>query len=120
LIEADLRRILLDKNLAQFGDSLLNFAYSLALTEITGKPTGFKIQDKVLAEASVKSGLRKHLPRRVNRGDVANGFEALVAYAWIEKRINLDEIVSLLKKDRLSHIENFTELADTIMSRIVH
>ena len=108
----------MDKSLAQFGDSLLNFAYSLALTETTGKPRGLKIQDKILAEASVKSGLRKHMPRRVDRGDVANGFEALLAYAWIGKHITLDEIVYQLKQDSMFQSENFARLADVALSRI--
>ncbi len=70
--EEDLTRILTDKGLAQFGDSLINFAYSLAITKTTGKPRGVKVQDKILAEAAVKAGLRRLLPRRVGRGEVAN------------------------------------------------
>ena len=121
LIEAELRRILLDKGLAQFGDSLLNFAYSLALTENTGKPQGHKIQDKILAEASVTSGLRKHLPRRVDRGDVANGYEALIAYAWIKKQVSLDEIVATLKNtDSMVQSHSFVGLAELVMSRIIN
>jgi len=118
LTEEDLRQILMDKKLAQFGDSLLNFAYSLALTQKSGRPRGLKIQDRILAEASVKSGLRKHMPRRVDRGDVANGFEALLAFAWLEKRISLDEIVECLKIETMSPSENFAQLAEIAVSRI--
>ncbi len=59
--EENLTRILTSKGLAQFGDALLNFAYSLALTEKIGRPRGTRVPDKVLAEAAVKAGLRKHL-----------------------------------------------------------
>ena len=83
--EQNLTRILTSKGLAQFGDALLNFAYSLALTETIGRPRGTRVPDKVLAEAAVKAGLRKYLPRRVGRGEVANGLEALIGHLWLEK-----------------------------------
>ncbi len=113
-----LAKILSDRQLAQFGDSLLNFAYSLALTETSGRPKGTKVQDKILAEAAVKAGLRKHLPRRVGRGDVANSLEALLGHAWLEKSLSLDEIVSCLKASSLNPAENFTHLAELALSRI--
>ena len=113
-----LAKLLQDKGLAQFGDSLINFAYSSALTETTGKPRGAKVPDKVLAEAAVKAGLRKHLPRRVGRGDVANSLEALLAYSWMEKKISLDEIVSCLKEFSLIPSQNFANLAELVLQRI--
>jgi hypothetical protein len=118
-VDKDLARILTDKSLAQFGDSLLNFAYSLALTEATGKPQGVKVEDRVLAEAAVKAGLRKLLPRRISRGDVANGLEALLGNSWLEKRISLDEIVSFLKnEENLIPSENFARLAELALARL--
>ncbi len=116
--QKSLTDILTDKGLAQFGDSLLNFAYSLALTEISGEPRGTKVQDKILAEAAVKAGLRRHLPRRVGRGDVANGFEALMAHAWLEKLVTLDEIVTFLKTDSLSPSNSFAQLAALVLARL--
>src|SRR5438128_11535205 len=95
--EQDLTRILTCKGLVQFGDVLLNFAYSLARTEKIGRPRGTRVPDKVLAEAAVKAGLRKHLPRRVGRGEVANGLEALIGHSWLEKQLTLDDILALLK-----------------------
>ena len=117
--EEDLARILTDKGLAQFGDSLLNFAYSLAVTKSTGKPRGFKIQDKVLAEAAVKAGLRKLLPRRVGRGEVANSLEALLGHSWLEKLVTLDEVVSCLSDEsNLIPSENFARLAEIALARL--
>src|SRR5437773_9601255 len=116
--EQNLTRILTSKGLAQFGDALLNFAYSLALTEKIGRPRGTRVPDKVLAEAAVKAGLRKHLPRRVGRGDVANSLEALLAYSWMEKKISLDEIVSCLKGYSLIPSQNFATLAELVLQRI--
>ncbi len=117
--DLDLVRILTDKGLAQFGDSLLNFAYSLAVTQTTGKPKGFKVKDEVLAEAAVKAGLRKLLPRRVGRGEVANSLEALLGHSWLEKQVTLEEVVSCLADESiLIPSENFARLAELALARL--
>ena len=114
----DLGKILTNAGLAQFGDSLLNFAYSIALTETTGRPRGTKVQDKILADAAARAGLRKRLPRRVGRGDVANSLEALLGHAWLQKMITLEEIVSCLKTENLDPSKNFSVLADVALSKL--
>ena len=116
--DEDLGKILTNTGLAQFGDSLLNFAYSIALTETTGRPRGTKVQDKILADAAARAGLRKHLPRRVGRGDVANSLEALLGYAWLQKMITLEEIVACLKTENLDPSKNFSVLVDTALSKL--
>src|SRR5262245_4670268 len=119
LSDEELARILTDKGLAQFGDSLINFAYSIAVTRSTGKPKGFKVKDSVLAEAAVKAGLRKILPRRMGRGDVANSVEALMGHAWLTKIVSLDEVVSCLADDSyLIPSENFAKLAEMTLARL--
>lgn len=112
-----LAEILTDAKLAQFGDSLLNFAFSLALTEKEGHPTGTKVSDKTLAEAAVKAGLRKHLPRRVGRGEVANSLEALLGSVWLRKMITLDEILACLKTESITPVQNFADLAILALAR---
>ena len=116
--DEDLGKILGDTGLAQFGDSLLNFAYSIALTETTGRPRGTKIQDKILADAAAKAGLRKHLPRRVGRGDVANSLEALLGHVWLQKMITLKEIVACLKTENLDPSKNFSTLVEISLSKL--
>src|SRR5205809_6289631 len=116
--EQNLTRILTSKGLAQFGDALLNFAYSLALTEKTGRPRGTRVPDKVLAEAAVKAGLRKHLPRRVGRGEVANALEALIGHSWLKKQLTLDEILDCLKFESLTPANNFARLGELALSRL--
>ena len=106
------------KDFAQFGDALLNFAYSVALTQKTGKPSGTRVPDKALAEAAVKAGLRELLPRRVGRGDIANGLEALLGYSWLEETLTLDEIVACLKTETLAPADNFAKLAQLALSRL--
>ena len=114
----DLEKILTDGGLAQLGDALINFVFSLALTERSGKPKGARVPDKTLAEAAVKAGLRGHLPRRIARGDVANSLEALVGFAWLNKLVTLDEMLECLKIDRLDPSENFAQLAELALARL--
>ena len=116
--DEDLGKILTDTRLAQFGDSLLNFAYSIALTETTGRPRGTKIQDKILADAAARAGLRKRLPRRVGRGDVANSLEALLGHVWLQKMITLEEIVACLKTESLDPSKNFSALVEIALSKL--
>ena len=96
----------------------MNFAFSVALTEKLGHPTGRKVSDKTLAEAAFKAGLRKHLPRRIGRGEVANSIEALLGFIWLEKMMTLDEILSCLRTDAISPAQNFAELAVMALSRL--
>src|SRR5260370_40816593 len=112
----DQKRILIGRGLAQCGDPLVNFAYAMALTETTGQPKGARVPDKTLAEAAVKTGLRKHLPRRVGRGDVANSLEALLGYSWLQKNLTIDEIVACLKSERLNPADNFARLGEVALS----
>lgn len=114
----NLQAIVTDSGLAQLGDALLNFAFSMALTEKTGKPTGTRVSDRILAEAAVRAGLRDDLPRRVNRGDVANSLEALLGFVWMAKLISLEEIIECLKTESLDPSQNFSQLASLAISRI--
>jgi len=118
LNDEDLGKILTNTGLAQFGDSLLNFAYSIALTENNGRPRGTKIQDRILAEAAARAGLRELLPRRVGRGDVANSLEALLGHVWLQKMITLEEIVACLKTENLDPSKNFSVLAEVALSKL--
>jgi hypothetical protein len=113
-----LTRILRDRKLAQFGDSLLNFSYSLALTRTTKQPVGVKVKDKLLADAAGKAGLRKYLPRRVDAGDVANSLEALVGEAWLLEKVTLEEIVACLVPDEIDQSKGFIKLAQLTLERL--
>ena len=117
LNDESLKETLTNKGLAQFGDALLNFAYSLALTETRGGPRGTKVPDKVLADAAVRAGLRKHLPRRVNKGEVANSLEALLGHVWLRKIITLEEIVVCLKTETLEPSTAFAKLGELALSK---
>jgi hypothetical protein len=91
-----------DKGLAKFGDSLVNFVFSLALSEYLGRPTGERVPNASLALALEMAGLKGLIPPRRDKhgkGDIA---EALFAYAWLEGKVSIEEAVEILK-------ENFTE-----------
>ena len=62
----NLQEVLLDKDLAGLGDMYVNFVHSLALSQKLRKPAGTKVNNRILAEAVKKSGLRKMLPRRID------------------------------------------------------
>ena len=118
LDDQHLAGVLTDHGLAQFGDALLNFVFSLALTETTGHPRGTKVSDKTLADAAVRAGLRKYLPRRIGRGDVANSLEALLGFVWLKKLLTLEEILNCLKTESVTHAQNFAQLAELALARL--
>jgi hypothetical protein len=92
-------RFLRDKDLASLGDAFVNFIYSLALTEINGRPHGTKVSDRVLSDAFRLAGLREALGTRVSRKDLANAAEALLARGYQQQLITIDESVSILSEN---------------------
>lgn len=93
-----LQELLLDKDLAGLGDSYVNFAYSLAMSQRHGHPMGAKVNNQVLADAVEKSGLRKFLPHRVDRHKRGNAAEALLVFAWLQELLELDRCVKTLRE----------------------
>ena len=103
-----------DRGLAKFGDSLLNFVFSLALSEYLGRPTGERVPNASLALALEMSGLRKLAPPRSDkhtRGDVA---EAIFAYAWLEGLITIDEAVKIICENLNEDVIHFTRKKEAI------
>lgn len=115
----ELVQILLDRKLAQFGDSFVNFAYSLALTRSLRQPVGTKVSDKALADAARKAGIRELLPRRMSRGDVSNAVESLVAYAWLHHYLTLDEVTTILEGQADSPSDAFSSLSEKILEKLM-
>ncbi|MGQ9543776.1 MAG: ribonuclease III family protein [Candidatus Bathyarchaeia archaeon] len=113
----EFKNILKDRELAVLGDAYVNFAYSLALTEIERKPRGVKVSDRILAEAAKKSGLKMFLPKRTGRDDVANAVEALLIYVWIKKIMTLEQAVEVLKRN-INPKEGFTVLVEMAMKSL--
>lgn len=109
--------VLTDQKLASLGDTYINFAYSLALSNRRGKPSGAKVKGSVLAEALKKARLREHMPSRMTRHMLADAAEALIVYAWLHNYITFEESVEILEKAEDS-VEGFSQLLVTIKRRI--
>ncbi|ASJ08899.1 hypothetical protein A3L11_06535 [Thermococcus siculi] len=103
-----------DKGLAKFGDSLVNFAFSLALSEYLGRPTGERVPNASLSMALELSGLRHVVPPRTDKhgkGDIA---EAIFAYAWLEGKITVEEAADILKKNFTEDVTHFSRKKEDI------
>jgi len=94
----NLREVLMDQKLAALGDAYVNLVYSLALSKRKGEPTGAKVDNRLLAEALKKAGLRSLLPPRIDRHKQADAAEALIAYAWVRGFMTMEEGVSILER----------------------
>ncbi len=103
-----------DKGLAKLGDSLVNFAFSLALSEYLGEPTGERVPNASLAMALELAGLRGIVPPRTDKhgkGDIA---EALFAYAWLEGEITIEEAVAILRKNLTEDVTHFSRKKEAV------
>jgi len=109
--------VLTDHKLASLGDTYTNFAYSLALSNRRGEPSGSKVKGSVLAEAIKKAGLREYMPSRMTRHMLADAAEALIVYAWLYNYVTLDETVSVMARtDEL--VEGLIQLLTAIKNRL--
>jgi hypothetical protein len=97
--EIDLQRLLLDKNLAKFGDSIVNFIYNAAVYEATKKLQGIKVWDKCLAEACRSSPLRNLVGSKKSAGELGDVVEAFIGFLYIKKnKAILNHLVEILKR----------------------
>ncbi|MGA8904392.1 MAG: ribonuclease III family protein [Candidatus Bathyarchaeia archaeon] len=113
------RKVMDDKQLASLGDAFVNFVYSLALTNNSGKPQGVKVSDRILAEAFRRSDLRKYLGTRVSRKDLANASESLLVKAYQRKLITIEESVKILSENPAGLEAGLSELMKLAAERIV-
>jgi len=122
--KCDLHSILMNSDMASFGDSLLNFVYSLSLSRVSGRLRGGRVRNKVLAEALCRCGLRDLLSGKVDVHVKGDAFEALIAYAWISGKTSIDELVNVLS-DNLSgdgfedEIKAFTALLKHVLVKLL-
>ncbi|ASJ17391.1 hypothetical protein A3L04_10080 [Thermococcus chitonophagus] len=103
----------MDKGLAKFGDSLINFLYSLALTEFLGKPTGDRVPNASLAIALDLAGLSKGL-RRMDKHAKGDYAEALIAEAWLKGLITEREAVEIIKANLSEDVLDFSKKKEAI------
>lgn len=113
-----LREVLTDGKLAKFGDSYVNFIYSLALSSKEALPQGARVQGKILSQALRKANLRSLLPNRSDRHAQADAAEALIAFSWIKEIVCLEESVHILQEDLDEPSEAFSALLKLIVERL--
>jgi hypothetical protein len=86
----------LKRNFKGFGDSLINFLYSLAKSRTTDMWTGEKVSNSALSQALLTSDLEK--PGGLDRHEKGDYVEGYIAEAWISGVITTDEATKVLMK----------------------
>lgn len=112
-----LEELLLDKDLAALGDSYVNFAYSLAMSQKLKRPVGAKVDNQTLAEAVAKSGLRRFLPHRVDRHTRGNAAEALLVFAWLGDLLEFEDCTKVLGRED-NTAEAFANLLRDVLRKL--
>jgi len=103
-----LREVMRNRNLAKFGDALVNFIYSLAKTKVFDKPVGERVYDKALSEAVRDAGLRSLMPSSSSAGEVGDGAEALVGHSFLKGIFTIEELTAILESSIQKYtLENF-------------
>lgn len=90
----ELNKIARSKEWARLGDSFVNLAYSMAKTKAVGRPIGERVPDKVLSKALDISKVID--VTRMTPGDKGDVVEAILAYAWSNHLISLEEAAETL------------------------
>ncbi len=90
--------IMNDKGLAQIGDNLVNFCYSLAKSVVLDTMQGEKVRDSVLARAIRATHVYQYMRRRTDIGKAADAYEALMAWLWMKNLLDIPFIVDFLTK----------------------
>lgn len=94
----DIKQVLSDKNLSQFGDSVVNFIYNVAIYRATQKLQGVKVWDYSLAKACKDSPLRNYVGSRKNAGELGDAVEAFIGYLYIKRKSELEYFIDVLAK----------------------
>jgi len=112
------RQIMYDKRLATLGDAFVNFIYSLALTQINGKPEGIKVSDRDLSEAFRFAGLRNYLGTHVSKKDFANASESLLVEAYRRRLLTIEESVKIITQNPDGPKAGLSELLKLVVNRL--
>jgi hypothetical protein len=115
---SSLTEVLLDKDLAKIGDALVNFVFSLAVSNKMKRPRNIRVSSLTLSNALKKSGLRELLPHRIDRHDQADAVEALIMHAWITNLFSLSELLQILESEASNPVDAFSKLLREITQAI--
>jgi hypothetical protein len=99
LVQHDsIESILNDKGLAQIGDNLVNFYYSLAKSVVLGESSGEKVRDKVLAKAIRATDIYNYIGRRTDAGRAADAYEAVIAWLWMKDLLDEKWVIQFISE----------------------
>ena len=114
-----------DQNLAKLGDALLNFIYSLSLSQARGRADGRKIPNNLLAKALEMCRHSSLTPRRSDKHRKGDIVEAIFAYAWLTGILDVRESAEYLASasgteggelDREGYSRGLAEILDRILN----
>jgi len=103
-----------DRGLSKLGDSLANLILSIAMSRYLDRPTGERVPNASLAMALEMSGLRRLVPPRTDKhgkGDIA---EAILAYAWLEGAITIEEAADIICEHLTDDVTHFSRKKEVI------
>lgn len=106
-----------DKGLAKIGDSIVNFAYSVAKSIFLTKNsvnkktirTGKKVNKIILADALRKANLKIYAKTRADAHDLADTVEALIAYVWLTGKVNLESMINIISENLSGDFQSRTD-----------
>ncbi len=91
-----IRSVLRSTDLAQVGDFLTNYIYTIMRIGIKGRAGSIHVWDQSLASAARESGLRRYFGSRAQKDTLADGVEALIAFTYLREVYTLEEMVGIL------------------------
>ncbi len=81
------------KDFARIGDAIVNFVFSMAVSEISGCGKTVRVLDRHLAEAARMTSIAKMVKsKKKNAGEVGDAAEATIAYHMIRVGNYIDEM----------------------------
>ena len=92
------------KGLAKIGDELVNFVYSVAKSVYLTKNsannkailTSKKVGKNILANALKAADMKSFAKNRADAHDLADSVEAIIGYAWLSKKMQIEELINFL------------------------
>jgi dsRNA-specific ribonuclease len=105
------------KGLAKIGDELVNFVYSVAKSIYLTKNnthrsiilTSRKVGKKILAHALKEAAMKSFAKNRADAHDLADTVEAIIAYIWLSKKMQIEEFIDFLVDNFAGDLSNRNE-----------
>ena len=105
------------KGLAKIGDELVNFVYSVAKSIYLTKNnpnrkiilTSRKVGKKILANALKEAKMKQFAKNRADAHDLADTVEAIIAYVWLSKKMQIEELIDFLVDNFAGNLSNRNE-----------